>query len=242
LIHTILTPVLAVIRRNVGAVRTASLPDAEALVDAHLQTGGKPLGELIRSVFAQLQQSHPQMSELYQRRKLWEDHPTDTAAAQLRSTLTDTVAQQRDVIRRRLAGKSGVLLAPFRWLLTIGALLWFPFVQPITQTLLSQDIKHSTHDIVLLAVKIFSVTELLQNLTFLGMYFFVIWIILRWDTQRRVARLASRWKSDTSELSMTTQAMRWLDDLLQPIRESRERAESLAQRAARLRNLPANAA
>jgi GTPase Era involved in 16S rRNA processing len=242
LIHAVLTPVLAVIRRNVGAVRTASLPDAEALVDAHLNTNGKPLGDLVRSVFAQLQQLHPQMSDLYQRRKLWEDLSADTAAAQLRSTLTETVAQQRDVIRRRLTGKSGVIFAPFRWLLTIGALLWFPFIQPITQTLLSNDITHSTHDIVLLAVRIFSVNELLQNLTFLGMYFFLLWVILRWDTQRRVARLAGGWKSDSSELSMTSQAMRWMDDLLQPIREARERAESLAQRADKLRSLPANAA
>jgi GTPase Era involved in 16S rRNA processing len=242
LVHAVLTPVLAVIRRNVGAVRTASLPDAEALVDAHLNTSGKPLGDLIRSVFAQLQQLHPQMSDLYQRRKLWEDLSADTVAAQLRSTLTETVAQQRDVIRRRLTGKSGVIFAPVRWLLTIGALLWFPFIQPITQTLLSNDITHSTHDIVLLAVRIFSVNELLQNLTFLTMYFFLLWIILRWDTQRRVARLASRWKSDASELSMTSQAMRWLDDLLQPIREARERAESLAMRADNLRKLPANAA
>ena len=146
------------------------------------------------------------------------------------------------MIRRRLAGKSGLIFAPFRWLLTIGALLWFPFIQPITQTLLSNDITHSTHDIVLLAVRIFSVNELLQNLTFLGMYFFLLWVILRWDTQRRVAGLVGGWKSDSSELSMTSQAMRWLDDLLQPVREARERAESLAQRADKLRSLPANAA
>ena len=114
-------------------------------------------------------------------------------------------------------------------------MLWFPFVQPILQTLMSEDIKHSTHDLVLMAVRIFSVNELLQNLTFLTMYFFLLWIILRWDTQRRVARFAGRWKSDSSDLSVTTQTLRWLDDLLKPVREARQQAEALAKRAEKLK-------
>jgi hypothetical protein len=87
-----------------------------------------------------------------------------------------------------------------------------------------------------MAVRIFSVNELLQNLTFLVMYFFLLWIILRWDAQRRVARFAGRWKSDTSELGVTAQTLRWLDDLLQPVREARRQAESLAKRAEGLRD------
>ena len=86
----------------------------------------------------------------------------------------------------------------------------------------------------LLTVNIFSVNELLQNLTFLTMYFFLLWIILRWDTQRRIARLARKWKSVSSEMSLEMAAVGWLDDLTQPIRSKYETAKSLAERAQKL--------
>ncbi|HSV12638.1 MAG TPA: hypothetical protein VLI90_00150 [Tepidisphaeraceae bacterium] len=238
LIQTVLTPVLAIVRRNVGATRTASLPDAEALVEAHLQLRGKPLAALVGSTFAQLQQSNPSISELYRARKLWDAMTADATAAQLRAGLTDTVARQRDAVRQRLLGKGGLMsaiFAPIRWLLTIGALLWFPFLQPITEKFLTEDLRHSAHDIILMAVRIFSVNELLANLTFLGMWYFVLWVILRWDTQRRVARLANRWKSDSSDLSLAAQTLRWLDDLLAPIRSMREQADALRQRVEAIR-------
>jgi hypothetical protein len=248
LVHTALTPVLAVVRRNVGATRSASLPDAEALVDAHLRLGGMPLATLVRSSFAQLQQSHAQVSALYPHRRLWEDMSADNAVAQLRTLLTDTVAQQRETVRKRLSGKRRIATAPARWLLTIGALLWFPFVQPFLATMMDKtdgtrwSIFHWTHAMTLLVVRIFSVNELLQSLTFLCMYFFVLWLILRWDTQRRVTKFAGRWKTDSSNLSLTVQTMTWLDDLVRPIHIAREQAATLADRAAKLRNghLPKN--
>jgi hypothetical protein len=241
LVHVVMTPVLAVVRRNVGATRSALLPDAEALVDAHLRPGGVPVASLLRTSFAMLQQANPQISQLYQNRRLWEDMAADTAAATLRSILTDTVDRQRGMVRKRLAG-SAAILAPLRWLLTIGALIWFPFVQPVLDTLLAQNqmnwsIIHETHELVVLTVRIFSVNELLQNLTFLTMYFFVLWVILRWDTQRRINRFASRWKSDSSDLSLTIQTMRWLDELLFPIRGEREQLENLIRRAEELKSL-----
>jgi hypothetical protein len=234
LVHVVLTPVLAVVRRNVGATRTSSLPDAEALVDAHLRPNGIPVASLVRTTFAMLQQSHSQVSELYQNRRLWEDMSADNAAAKLRCTLTETVDRQREVVRKKLAGSS-ILFAPMRWLLTIGALIWFPFVQPVAEALLARDqlhwsIIHETHELVVIAVKIFSVTELLQNLTFLTMYFFVLWVILRWDTQRRINRFVVRWKSDSSDLSLTVQTMRWLDDLLSPIKTAKDRYDELVNR------------
>ena len=164
----------------------------------------------------------------------------DNAAAQLRSTLTDTIDRQREVVRQRLAGKSGVVFAPLRWLLTIGALLWFPLVQPVLQTLLDQDrlnwdLIHQTHELVVLVVRIFSVNELLQNLTFLTMYFFLLWVILRWDTQRRIARFVKKWKSDSSDLSLTAQTLQWLDDLLIPVQNATEKVESLNERRRKFR-------
>jgi hypothetical protein len=218
------------------------LPDAEALVDAHLRPGGIPLATLVRSAFAQLQQSHVQVSALYPHRRLWEDMSAENAAVQLRTMLTDTVGQQREVVRQKLTGRQRAATAPARWLLTIGAVLWFPFVQPFLATMMdksdgsSWSIFHWTHEMTLLVVRIFSVNELLQSLTFLCMYFFILWLILRWDTQRRVAKFAGRWKSDSSDLSLTVQTMNWLDDLLRPIHTAHEQASNLADRAAKLRN------
>jgi hypothetical protein len=241
LVHLVLTPVLAVVRRNVGATRTASLSDAEALVDAHLRPGGVPVSRLVSTTFAMLQQSNQQMSGLYQQRRLWEDMSADIAAAQLRTTLTDTIDRQREVVRKKLGGNAWRILAPVRWLLTIGALIWFPFVQPILETLLAQgqlnwNIIHQTHEVVVLVVRIFSVNELLQNMTFLTMWFFLLWVILRWDTQRRINRFVARWKRDATDLSLTVQTVRWMDEMLSPVRAARERAEELAARCQNSRN------
>ncbi len=241
LVHTALTPILAVVRRNVGVTRSSSLPDAEALVDAHLRPDGVPLASLVRSCFAQLQQSHSQMSALYPHRRLWEDMSADAAAVQLRNRLTEAVRRQRDVVRTKLTGSQRIVSAPFRWLFTIGAVLWFPFVQPFLAMVLEKNdasnwnLFHWTHETTLLLVRIFSVNELLQNLTFLSMYFFVLWLALRWDTQRRVVRFAGRWKNDSSDLSLTVQTLNWLDDLLRPIAIAAEQATALAARAGKLR-------
>jgi hypothetical protein len=114
-------------------------------------------------------------------------------------------------------------------------LIWFPFVQPILETLLASNDLHwsfirQTHELVVLCVRIFSVSELLQNVTFLSMYFFVLWVILRWDTQRRINRLIARWKSDSSDLSLTMQTVRWLDELLSPIQTAKADVNELIDR------------
>jgi hypothetical protein len=243
LVNLVLIPVMAVIRKNVGATRSASLPDADALVDAHLRPNGNTVSLLVRSSFALLQQSHPQVSELYQHRRLWEDMSADTAAAELRTALTETIEQQRQRVRQKLAGGTGAILAPLRWLLTIGALVWFPFIQPVLDTLLAKEplnwnIIHQTHELVVLTVHVFSVSELLQNMEFLAMYFFLLWLLLRWHTQRRIIRFIARWNNDTSDSSLTLRTVNWLDELVSPIRKARERLQSLIAKAALL-TLPA---
>ena len=238
LVHVVLTPVLVVVRRNVGVTRVAALPDAEAIVDAHLRPGGVPVSTLVQTTFAQLQQMHPAVSDLYGGRRLWEDMPADAASVGLRTALADAVARQRADVRRRLDGASP-LFAPVRWLLTFGAVLWFPFVQPSIDRLtdrregLDRHVLHDAHVLEDLVVHIVSVNDLLQSLTFLLMYFLVLWGVLRWDTARRVARRTGRLAADaSSDLSLTAQTVAWMDDLLRPIRAARERADALAARAA----------
>ena len=62
------------------------------------------------------------------------------------------------------------------------------------------------------------------------MYFFLLWVLLRWDTQRRINRFAAGWKRDSSDLSLTVQTVRWLDELLSPVRTAGEQMEALVER------------
>ena len=65
-------------------------------------------------------------------------------------------------------------------------------------------------------------------------WLFSLWLILRWDTQRRVAKLLARWRrpdgADDS-VNLAAAVMSWCDELIDPIRSAREREESLARRA-----------
>ena len=249
LIHTLLSPLLAVWRSNVGAAARGGRGPrgGEALVEAYLDGAGGAGGNanargvagLVQATFAQLRQAQPTVATLYRHNHLWEDMPADLAAGELRRTLAATVERQRAVAVQRLAGRGGVVAPLFRWLLTVGALLWFPFVQPVLQGILAlpdlgRDMWSDGRKVAALVVGLLSGAALLRNATFLIIWFTLIWLWLRWGTQRRVGRLLSRWKSPDARdeaLNLSAQAMRWMAGLLAPIRMVRERTEDVARRA-----------
>ena len=75
---------------------------------------------------------------------------------------------------------------------------------------------------------------MLKSAGFLAIWFLFLWLVLRWDTQRKVTRLLTRWRTlDGQDATMNTSAtaLRWVDDLLDPIRIAHEREESLVKRA-----------
>ena len=85
---------------------------------------------------------------------------------------------------------------------------------------------------------------LLRSATFLLIYYTVLWLALRWNTQRRVARLMSRWKAadyPDPGVNLAAQAMDWMDELTTPIRAARDRMQTLAQKVDQLKS-PAQAA
>jgi hypothetical protein len=242
--------VLAIWRSNVGAAARAGIGPrgAEALVEAYLDGAGAGaagagsghgMAGAVQATFAQLRQSQPALAELYRHNRLWEDMPAEMAAGQLCRALAATVQRQRAAAVQRLAGRGGVIAPVFRWLLTIGALLWFPFVQPVLEGMLSLpemrlDLWTGGRKLAALLVGVLSGAALLRNVTFLIIWFTVIWLWLRWGTQRRVARLLSRWKAPDSRdesLNLGARAMEWMSNLLAPVREARERTEDLARRA-----------
>jgi GTPase Era involved in 16S rRNA processing len=231
-------PVTAMFRRRLSLEAQRSLEGPEALVEQYLRPDGKDLSTAIQATFAQLHQSQPTISSLYRDRKLWEARQADLAAADLHRRMADTIARQRCVIAQRVCGRSSALGRLVRWTLTIGALLWFPIVQPIAQAMLERTIGQSIKDVALAVVRALSVASLLQVLTFLILYYVVIWMIVRWDTARRVDRQLQRWKTSESldpGLSLPGQTLEWLTSLLEPIRVARERLEALVRRAEALK-------
>jgi hypothetical protein len=232
-IHTLLSPVTALWRSNVGAA-----PTPEALVVAKTDTNdGRSLSASIQATFALLQQTHPLVGQLYRQQKLWEQIPADSAASDLRRHLALALEGQRAEAIRRIA-RSGIVAPLFRWLLTLGAIVWFPIVQPILELLLRDSLVQTARGFALLAVQLFSAAYLLRSAGFLAIWFLVLWCILRWDTQRRVARLLTRWRAtggEESNLNLPTAVMAWLDELLDPIHVARQREEALAERTEALR-------
>jgi hypothetical protein len=246
LVHTLLSP-LFVLLRGATSRTAAPLQTPEGLVELVLRETGYSVSDLVQTTFAQLRQSQPSVGELYAHNRLWEQMPADVAAADLRRVLGATIQQQRDVARERLTRRGG-WGAPLRWLLTIGAVLWFPFIQPILETVLNSKENLSLWtwtQRAAVVVSVLGVNYLLKSAGFLIIYFVALWLALRWNTQRRVARLLGRWKLATlpdESLNLSMQTLRWVDTLTAPIRTARERVASLAERTEALRSALGKAA
>ena len=238
LVHTLLSP-LFVLLRGATSRNAAPLQTPEGLVEIVLRQTGHSVSDLVQTTFAQLRQSQPALAELYAHNRLWEQMPADLAAAELRRTLGATVERQRDAAREQLT-RGGLIGWPVRWLVTIGAIIWFPFAQPILQAILADPNSSSWHlrEAAHLAVEVLGVDYLLKSAGFLILYFMGIWLALRWNTQRRVLRLLRGWKSTSlpdSSLNLATQTLEWIDKLVVPIRQARDRVQSLAERTTKLR-------
>jgi len=238
IVQTLAGPLASLFRRRLSAEQQRTLEGPDVLVETYLRVDGQSLSSGIQTTFAYLHQSQPLIGLLYKDRKLWEARPADLAEGQLRRDLADTVVRQRDTIARRVAGKSSALGGFWRILLTIGALFWFPLLQPILEALLQDNAATSLRHIALLIVKSFSVATLAQSVSFLIIWYFILWLFVRWDTQRRIERQLARWKaSDEPDpaLSLTARSLEWLGDLTRPIRAAGERIAGLMDRAEALK-------
>jgi hypothetical protein len=243
-LHPIFGAIAGFFRRNAEAApRPLTTPSGEALVDQQLRSlaPNRTLGEMIQTSFALLQQSQPAVSDLYVDRKLWESVPAANAAGELREALIGTVDRQRGAACERI-GREGPW-SLLRGLLTIGAVLWFPFVQPVAEAWLMNRAAASQpaapqQGMPLLFVRLLSLNNLIGTLTSLLIYFAVLWLILRWDTRRRVDRQFARWKRLESldpSLNLTAKTLEWLAGLVGPVREAREKMEALAGKVEELR-------
>jgi hypothetical protein len=200
----------------------------------------------VQATFAQLQQTHPLVSPLYRGQRLWEANVAAGCAMDLRDALTGALQQQRAQAIKRIA-RRGIIAPLVRWLLTIGAVLWFPIVQPVLEVMLKDHFVQTVRDGLILAVQLLGAAYLLRSAGFLAIWFLFLWLVLRWDTHRRVARLLGRWRGlDSRDATVNPSAavLAWADELLDPIRSARDREESLVRRAEEIRqtlNQPAAA-
>jgi GTPase Era involved in 16S rRNA processing len=230
-IDALLSPVMALVQKNLGASSATSADPDAYLAD----TGG--ISTSVQAAFAQLHQLHPQLSEMYRERKLWESMHADLAAIDLRRRFAEVARRQQEAVLKRAGGRFHVLFAPWRWLLTIGAVLWFPIIQPVLNVMLQQDVWNFSRETLRVVVGVLSVEHLLSCVTFLLLWLFILWVMLRWGTQRRVTRIIERWKRADSDddLSLPQQVIQWTDEMLDPIHRRRERVEQILKQAEQLR-------
>ena len=84
-----------------------------------------------------------------------------------------------------------------------------------------------------LVVLVLGVDYLLKSAGFLIIYYAALWLALRWNTQRKVARLMNRWRAadfPDPSLNLATQTVQWMDGLVAPIAMAHDRMQSLADR------------
>ncbi|MDP9174811.1 MAG: hypothetical protein M3O30_13240 [Planctomycetota bacterium] len=236
-LHALISPLRLLVREN--AAPGSFFGGASALVDSHLSNLKTPVARLLQSTFAQLHQSSPAIAALYERRKLWEASDAAAAEGRLRGEWIDTVNRQREMLMSRLHGRVGIIAPFFRILLTIGALIWFPFGQPVVDAILrSSSFVYSVKNVSIVLVEVFSAAALLRSAAFLLVWYFLIWALLRWGTRRRVDKLLSRWKTAKNtdpELNLTTCTLQWIDDLLEPLHSAQQNSQQLAERVDALR-------
>jgi hypothetical protein len=225
MLDTLLSPVTTLWRKNVAAA-----PTPAAMVSAKLNEDARPLSQSVQATFALLQQTHPAIGPLYRQQKLWDALAADAAVADLQQSMVFAMESQRAAAIARIA-RRGFIMPVVRWTLTIGAILWFPLVQPVLQLFLQDSLVKTGREIALLAVQLLGATYLLRSAAFLLIWFFVLWLMLRWDTQRRVHQLLSRWRradSGDAATNLAAAVVNWADELLDPIHTARQHEEALA--------------
>ena len=243
ILHPLLTAIARIFSRgNDSKTHLLTLPTPQTVIDEQLAKtiGDRPLSDAVQTTFALLQQRHPMLSDLYHDQKLWEATPAQLSADTLRRSLITTVDHQRQAACHP-TDRSGSLLSAWRGLLTVGALIWFPFVQPILIVFMankSVNPPSGQPSIGLLLVQTLSITNLLSTLTFFAIYYSLLWVILRWDTQRRIAKQFIRWQraDGDSDQNLAARVVDWLDQLVQPIRKVRQESSELTARIEKLRN------
>ncbi len=120
ILHTVADPLVSFARYRlsgatyVGGGRTASF------VAEQLRVDGQPLGQLVRAVFAQLEQTHPALKRVAEERQAWRPEVAEALTRRLEAGVAEVLERQRAALRERVAGRGWFLAPVVRWVLTLG--------------------------------------------------------------------------------------------------------------------------
>ncbi len=206
-------PLVALVRRNLMPATTEA-----ASLDEHLAHAGESTAGNVRATFASLRASHPQVADLYADRHLWESPAAEAAATDLRRRLTRSLDRQRDHIADKL--RPTIWLAPIRWLLTVGVVLWFAILQPLLAVAVPEGDAWSWTEALQDAVLLLNATTILSSLGFALVWLLLVWIAVRLRAYRLVAKHRTKLlRGDAAdvEASPAAQVIAWMDDLLGPL-------------------------
>lgn len=235
-VQSVMSLFTSILRWRSGAQRAGGL-GVDGVVSGALEEVG--LGSRVCNVFSQLQRSDPEVLRLYRHLKLWEPSVADHWADVLSRQLVDRLSRQSRQVAAQLSGRSAnSLMYSFRVLLTVGALVWFPIIQPLVQTLLEGTMQLSVAQLGLGIVKILSVGALLSNVSFLLLWFFILWVLVRYSAQRKIERAlerGGRLVADADSHSSADALEVWHRKLLEPITGRIERFQRLIEQLERFR-------
>lgn len=230
-VDVILAPIAAALRRNVLGV---SSRQSVRVIVGDLTP---PLDANVRSLFADVRRRDPTIADAYGPTPPWDDAESELRVADLTTRLADSVERRRTTIAERAGRGHGGATAPLRWLLTFGAALWFPIIQPLASVVLNPDYSWTgwTWRTAWQLVSLFGTVHLLHSAAFLAIYFVVLWATLRYLTARRTERLIARMDAedlDAAGTTITATAEAWVDELFAPIEARSAELRGLVDRVA----------
>lgn len=233
-LHGLFVSGVWVLRRRLPLDQQRGMDQPEALVAAHLRADGRRPSQTLSALFARLHQAHPALARCYADKRLWEEAEADRAEADLRRGLTEVIEAQRASGLGISEGADNIGRRVIRATLTLGAIGWFPFVQPLLAELLRPA---GTASLAGLVVGALGVDSIARNVLFLLGYFTALWALIKRDTWRRVgARVDSMATDETlsADLNPAARALAWTDSLLAPADAALERVRELRRRIAEL--------
>jgi len=213
-IDLLVSPIFAIVRHNLGP----SSPDSVVKL---------ALNELKPDLEARI-------TMLHARTHADQSHRFSISADELSPRLVNALERHNDAIINRVSRGHGALFAPLRWLLTIGAAIWFPLAQPIAEATLQLSRLAFDRATLLTIVQLISAQQLLSGLTFVVMWLIGLWALLRVSSHKAARLLETHGESNTSELDRI--AVGFSDELIAHEVNEAGRAMDLAERFNRLQS------
>ena len=240
-VDAVFGPLLGAVRRAGPTTAGSTRASVRAVVDELVP----PLDASIRATFAELRRRDVGVADAYGPTPPWEDRASESCVTVLTASLSDAMDARRKRGVAAIGRGHGAGTAPLRWLMTLGAAIWFPFGQPVLSIVLNPNRAWPgmTRAALWNVVELLGSTYLLQSVTFLAVYFVVLWATLRYLTMRRVERLAERIDASAADLDERpdARAERWITTLFAPLEARSEELRRLVGRIAQVQQATAAA-